>query len=250
MMVDESRINNTLGKMALYLGNHKSILCSVSGGSDSDIIVHMIATYFREFLPKIHFAFVNTGLEYQATRDHLDFLEHKYDIHIERIRGMPIPVAVRKYGVPVISKRHAQYIGGFARGNAPSYKYYVLGPAAVGKPEDAKKKSAYIFRDNQRQLAEAVKERGIKISAMCCDKSKKAPLQKYCKANGIDLSITGERELLRAVPAPRYTKTASSRIPVTAMTNTCPCGSGMMTRSSITKNLRTSGTPTVMRSGV
>lgn len=96
--LDISRIHNTLGKMAHYLSNHNSICVSVSGGSDSDIIVHMIATYFREYLYKVHFVFVNPGLEYRATLSHLDDLEQRYGITINRIRGRSVVLVVREDG--------------------------------------------------------------------------------------------------------------------------------------------------------
>ena len=65
---DLERINNTMGKMLYHLSTHNSVLVSVSGGSDSDIIVHMICTYFRDMLPKCHFVFFDTGLEFLATK--------------------------------------------------------------------------------------------------------------------------------------------------------------------------------------
>ena len=99
------RILNTQGKMAYYLMHHNNICVSVSGGSDSDIIVHMICTNFSNYLPKIRFVFANTGIEYRATLRHLDYLEHKYNIKIHEVRGEPIPIAVKKYGVPFISKQ-------------------------------------------------------------------------------------------------------------------------------------------------
>lgn len=109
------QINNTLGKMLYYLQTHNSIVCSVSGGSDSNVIVHIIATYFREFLPKIHFVFSNTGLEWKATIKHLDYLEKRYDIKIDRTRGMSVVTACRKFGVPIVSKRHSKVINAFCR---------------------------------------------------------------------------------------------------------------------------------------
>lgn len=37
-------------------------------------------------IDKCSFLFVNTGLEYKATIDHLDYLEDRYRIHIDRVR--------------------------------------------------------------------------------------------------------------------------------------------------------------------
>ena len=100
---DLERITNTMGKMLYHLSTHNSVLVSVSGGSDSDIIVHMICTYFRDMLPKCHFVFFDTGLEFLATKKHLEYLENKYGIQINRRRGMPIPRAIHKYGTPILS---------------------------------------------------------------------------------------------------------------------------------------------------
>lgn len=183
MSADEQRILNTMGKFALYLGNHNSICIGVSGGSDSDIIVHIVSTYFREFLPKVHFVFVNTGLEYKATRDHLDFLEQKYQIKIDRIRGMSVVTAVRRYGIPIVSKEHSQKIAGFIRG-APCATLCVMGEAGTRK---------FYFSPKCKKMAIAIKDRNIRVANMCCQKSKKDPLAKYQKDHGIDLSVTGER---------------------------------------------------------
>ena len=37
-------------------------------------------------IDKCIFLFVNTGLEYKATTDHLDYLEDRYHIRIDRVR--------------------------------------------------------------------------------------------------------------------------------------------------------------------
>lgn len=184
-MEDTSRINNTMGKMARYLENHNSVCVSVSGGSDSDIVVHIIATYFRQYLPKIHFVFADTGLEWRATREHIKYLQSKYDIKIDTVRGMSIVAAVRTYGVPVISKHHSEIINAYCR----DVPYGVKNINAT--KEEA---GGYAFSPKHRALADACKERGIAVSSKCCNKSKKDPINKYAKRLNCDLSITGERK--------------------------------------------------------
>lgn len=184
-MVDISRINNTIGKMAYYLGNHDSVCVSVSGGSDSDIIVHIIATHFRQYLPKIHFVFVDTGLEWEATRKHIRDLQTKYDITIDTVRGMSVVTAVRTYGIPIISKYHSEVINAYCRNVKWGIRKVNL-PKEVG--------GGYTFSPKHKALADACKERGISISSKCCDKSKKYPLNKYAKKYSCDLNITGERK--------------------------------------------------------
>ena len=185
MSVDHAVINQTMGKMAHYLNNHECIVVSVSGGSDSDIIVHIIATHFRDFLPKIHFVFVNTGLEYQATKDHLNYLEDKYDITIDRVRGMSVVTAVRKYGVPVQSKVFSKRVNAYCR-DVPYALKWIQVPMS-------RKTRFSAPTPKEVALAKAIKKRGISVSEKCCKYSKKNPAVKYLKSVNADLNITGER---------------------------------------------------------
>lgn len=184
MSVEYERINNTMGKMALYLGNHDHPCVSVSGGSDSDIIVHIIATYFREFLPKTHFVFVNTGLEYDATKRHLDYLDERYDIKIDRIRGMSVVTAVHRYGVPVLSKAFSECVDGAQNGKR----------WAINRINRTKEYSSiFALTDPQKKLADYLLQSNVKVSDMCCKKAKKEPIFSYFKENKCDLNVTGER---------------------------------------------------------
>lgn len=203
MSVNYMRINNTLGKMGDVLKDHKSICVSVSGGSDSDIIVHLICTYFRQYLPKIRFVFANTGIEYRATLRHLDYLQECYNIQIDEVRGMPIPIAVKKYGTPFISKIFSEYIGRLQKhhftwedGTMPELwaKYPRTKVGIRFWTNDWGEKSRYNI-NNVKLLKEflMIKKPETRISSMCCQKSKKEPLEKYQKLVKADLYITGER---------------------------------------------------------
>lgn len=186
MAVDYARINETMGKMAYHFSTHNNIAISVSGGSDSDILIHMVATYFREFLPKVHFVFVNTGLEYDATKRHLDEQEKKYNIKIDRIRGMSVVHAVKKYGVPIQSKKYSTSVQYYCKGSKWTENW-------INQQGTFAKGNRSAPSDKEIVLAKAIKERGIRISDKCCTYSKKKPLHQYDKENNIDLSVTGER---------------------------------------------------------
>lgn len=96
-------IRNTMKKADLLLNSYKNPVCSVSGGSDSDVMLDLLERVRNG--RKITYVFFNTGIEYQATLRHLDELEKKYDIKIVRKRAkLPVPVGCKKYGVPFISK--------------------------------------------------------------------------------------------------------------------------------------------------
>ena len=78
-------------------------VCSISGGSDSDIVLDLIHKVDED--GKVKYFWIDTGLEYTATKEHLDFLEQKYGITIERVKpDKPIPTCVKEYGVPFLSK--------------------------------------------------------------------------------------------------------------------------------------------------
>ena len=95
---------------SVYSKPYKKILVTVSGGSDSDLVVD-ICKKFDPYSTKTVYVWVNPGLEYKATKEHLDYLEERYGIKIERVRPkMPIPLAVREYGQPFLSKLVSEFM--------------------------------------------------------------------------------------------------------------------------------------------
>lgn len=110
------KINNPIiGKAILttfhklnYEG-YKKTLCSISGGADSDIILDIVSKCDNNKI--VDYVFFDTGLEYQATKEHIKFLEEKYNIEIEVIRPkIPIPLSCKRYGQPFLSKRISEMI--------------------------------------------------------------------------------------------------------------------------------------------
>ena len=69
--------------IAKHLKEHPNAICSYSGGADSDIIIDIC----EKIKPHgIHYVWFDTGIEFQATKEHLKYLENHYDITIERER--------------------------------------------------------------------------------------------------------------------------------------------------------------------
>ena len=82
---------------------YRNIMCSISGGSDSDIVLDICTKL--DVNHKIRYVWFDTGIEYQATKDHLKFLEEKYGIKIIREKAIKtIPYTARKVGQPFVSK--------------------------------------------------------------------------------------------------------------------------------------------------
>ena len=96
-------IYTSMCKAQRILMRSYSPVCSISGGSDSDIVLDLIHKVDED--GKVKYFWIDTGLEYSATKEHLDFLEQKYGITIERVKpDKPIPTCVKEYGVPFLSK--------------------------------------------------------------------------------------------------------------------------------------------------
>lgn len=172
-------------KLIAYFNSHYNISISVSGGSDSDCIVHLVCTYFPEYLEKCKFVFVNTGLEYDATKRHLCDLEKRYGIEINRIRGMSVVTSCKKYGFPILNKAKAHYLDMYRRRTPKGY-YLVF--------EANEKYMQFRFTERERELARYLDDNDINVSSRCCDESKKKPIHAFHKANHIDLTVTGERK--------------------------------------------------------
>ena len=167
----------------LYKGNFEKIVVSVSGGSDSDLIVDIVT----RLKVKATYVYFDTGLEYKATKDHLDYLEQRYGIKIKRVRSKcPVPLAVKRVGQPFLSKQVSEYIGRLQKVNfkwqdRPYEELVKEYPNSVSalkwwcnyKSEDGKPSMFNINRN--KWLKEFLIEHPptFLISNRCCDLAKK-----------------------------------------------------------------------------
>lgn len=88
---------------------YERIICSISGGADSDIVLDIMEKVRGD--RKIHYVFFDTGLEYKATKRHITYLEDRYGIDIHTIRPYKsIPVSCRDHGQPFLSKMVSENI--------------------------------------------------------------------------------------------------------------------------------------------
>ena len=73
--------------IARRLKEHPNAICSYSGGSDSDIILHLIESVRDIYgLPPVKYCFFNTGLEMKAIKQHVKDMEEKYGVEITEYR--------------------------------------------------------------------------------------------------------------------------------------------------------------------
>lgn len=198
---DELIITDALGSAKNRIEEHKNISVSISGGSDSDIVLDIISKYKAE---NIDFIYFNTGLEYQATRDHIKVLEEKYKIKIETIRPKkPIPLCVRNYGEPFINKKASEMIMRLQKHNFKwedksfdeLYKEYPNCRSAL-KWWCNCYDSHTLNISNNKYLKEFLIEYppDFPISSLCCHYAKKVTKEHFNKSHNIDLDISGTRK--------------------------------------------------------
>lgn len=214
--------------IARRLTEHPKAICSYSGGADSDIMIDLIEKTRAIFgLPPVKYVFFNTGLEMEATKDHVKATAEKYGVEIEECRPkISIVQAARTYGIPFISKIFSQRLDRWQEKEVPlsivdeyneaENKYVKIKELYERFP---KCKSIILFLCScypngepnncqtsicsRKYMLEFLKEYppDFKISAKCCDYCKKQTAHLVQK--GYDLIITGERRAeggIRSVP--------------------------------------------------
>lgn len=215
--------------VARRLREHPNAICSYSGGSDSDILLHLIERTRSIFqLPPVHYCFFNTGLEMEATKRHVREMEKKYGVVIDKYRPKKnIVLATREYGQPFVSKIMSAGLEGIQKKNIP---LSIADEYAEATDKAAKRKELkarypgcestinflcccnsageprpdiQLVINSSKYMLDFVKEHPIpfKVSNKCCDCCKKQLAHTVQK--GYDLVITGERRDeggMRSVP--------------------------------------------------
>lgn len=206
------------GIVATRLKQHPNAICSYSGGADSDILIDLIERTRELFnLPPVKYVFFNTGLEMQATKDHVKATAEKYGVEIEECRPkINIVKASREHGIPFMSKRFSQALGDWQKKGVPM--------SIIDEYEKAEDKAAKFLEiverypkskrvinfllntdrngvqhfnqlgfQSKKYLREYMEKYppDFQISAKCCDYCKKQLAHRVQK--GFDLVITGER---------------------------------------------------------
>ena len=199
--------NPTIGKALLTtyhkLNNcgYKKVLCTISGGSDSDIILDLLTKCDNNKI--VQYFYFDTGLEYQATKEHIKYLQDKYNIVITTLKPKtPIPLAVKKYGQPFLSKMVSENIQrlqkhGFKWENKlyeELVKDYPNCKSALQWWCNSRKNNVLLGITRNKGLKEFMVNNNPKfnISNKCCKYAKKDILKDLLK-QGYDLNISGIR---------------------------------------------------------
>lgn len=216
------------GRFFRNVNEHKNVMVSVSGGADSDIMIDMLLRFSHIYgidNSIFHFVFFDTGIEYEATKKHLLYLQTKYNIEIEKIKAIvPVPLGCKKYGVPFFSKRVSQMIGGLQKHNfdfkndtMKDYEYlskkYFSAKSYIGWLTANDSKNANDKRFNCDPIMREYLYKfppQFNISDKCCNGAKKNTGDNYAKTNKIDLRCLGLRKAEGGIRSTAYQTCFSS----------------------------------------
>ena len=204
----ETLIQDALCKLDENLAASHIVVVSISGGSDSDVMLDMIEAIDKDRYsppPEIHYVWFDTGLEYAATKRHLDELEAKYGVAIERRKAkVPVPLGCKNCGLPFLSKRISGYISrlqahGFQWEDEPFDVLYARYPkckAALRWWCDEWGEDSQLNISANRLLKEFMMAcpPTFPISDGCCKGAKKDVAHDYIREIGADLNIVGVRQ--------------------------------------------------------
>lgn len=192
-------------------GNYKKVLCSISGGSDSDIIIDMVSLCDNNNI--VDYVFFDTGLEYEATKEHIKYLEKKYNISIQVCKPkIPIPLSCKRYGQPFLNKHVSEMMSRLQRHGFKwedktfdeLYKEYPKCKSALEWWCNTKPSPSHNIKQN-KLLKEFIiaNPPNFLISQLCCKYAKKDLLHEKMK-EGYDLDISGVRKAEGGVRANAY----------------------------------------------
>lgn len=208
-----AEIYDAFAKLYNKVNQFSRPICSISGGSDSDIMLHMCTLVDNK--SKVCYVFFDTGLEFQATKEHIADLEKRYGITIERHKAeRPVPYCVNKYGAPFLNKRVSDYMERLQSHRFQwededfdtLYERYPKCKTALRWwCNDFGEKSHFSISRN-RWLKEFIVQNPptFKISDKCCIYAKKNTAQKCIAETQADLNIIGVRQSERGTRATAY----------------------------------------------
>lgn len=209
------------GIILTRLKQHPNVLCSYSGGSDSEIVIDMIErarALIPGYLEPVKYVFFNTGLEMRATKEHVKATAEKYGVEIEECRPkINIVKSAREYGIPFVSKIMSSGLEQWQKKKIPLSiaDEYAQAEDKVAKRQELKERypkcesvinflcccnsageprpNIQLVINSNKYMLDFIREYppDFQISAKCCDYCKKQVAHTVQKS--YDMIITGER---------------------------------------------------------
>jgi 3'-phosphoadenosine 5'-phosphosulfate sulfotransferase (PAPS reductase)/FAD synthetase len=162
---------------------------------------------------------MNTGIEYEATKRHIEYLKEKYDVEIREVKAtIPVPLGCRKYGVPFLTKHCSEMIYRLQKHDfkwedrpySELIKEYPNCQSALkwwcNEHVNPSGKQSQLNINKHKLLKEFMiaNPPTFKISAKCCDGAKKKPAKTMCKLDNFGLQCVGIRKLENGIRSQQY----------------------------------------------
>lgn len=194
------RVFDTLAKLNSVMANHKNPRIAYSGGSDSDIVAHLVETAGYS----VQKVFYDTGIEFAATKEHV---RRQSDV-VEIKPLMSVPKSNKTYGSPLINKRVSDYLYRMQQHGFDFFNHSLLNfdelmllypglkTALMWWTNGYEDDSQFNISRNKCLKEFIVFNGGIgfPVSNKCCDGAKKYPMRAYAKENNVDLLLLGIRK--------------------------------------------------------
>lgn len=199
------------------LKRYEKILVSVSGGADSDVMLDMCVRLDKD--KKCDYVFFDTGIEYEATKKHLDYLEEKYNITIRREKAVtPVPLGCKRYGQPFLTKHVSEMMYRLQKHNFQwedepfevLIKKYPNCKSALtwwcNKHENPSGKQSQMNINKHKLLKEFIiaNPPTFRISQKCCEGAKKKLARRVEQEGNYELACTGIRKFENGIRSQQY----------------------------------------------
>ena len=192
---------------------YRKSVCAISGGSDSDVMLDIVWRCDKD--NKVDYVWFDTGLEYQATKDHLKYLEERYGITITKKRPkIPIPTSCKTYGQPFISKNPvSEYIQRLQRHDFKwedepfdiLYERYPKCKAALQWWCNINQSNNFNICRNKYLKEFLVKNNlNFRVSNKCCKYAKKDLIHNLINEEKYELNIFGVRKAEGGIRSTSY----------------------------------------------
>ena len=203
MSAPTATIQEGITRTERFIAENEKIVCSISGGADSDCMLDLITKLNPCKYYDIRYVFFDTGIEMKATKEHIEYLQNGYDIPIETQKPTKsVPRACKLYGVPLLSKRVSEYLERLQRHDfkfedrpfLDLYEEYPNCKAALRWWCNEWGEGSIMGIERHKKLKEymVLNPPNFKISPKCCDCAKKNPA-KIASANA-DITFIGLRK--------------------------------------------------------
>lgn len=207
--ITNGTIMDALTKAEAVFATHSNIMASISGGADSDVVMDICEKARAATGTPCTYVYFDTGIEYQATKDHIRELEERCGVTIVREHAAKtIPQCCREYGQPFVSKYVSLHVerlqrNGFKWEDRPYDELVAEYPRCIASVKwwcnwypvvDGHKSRFGIDRNPWLKEFMVQNPPRFRVSNKCCDFAKKKVAHRYQEANNFDCTVMGIRK--------------------------------------------------------